>query len=1667
MNTVAELMTVHADQVSVDKTLGEAALLMVEGRISSVIVVDRGKVVGIVTERDMLHAMRQHQGRALPVSVAMTSPVHTVPSDLDFREAFHTAARLGIRHLVVCDADDQPIGVVTETDFRRHLGLDFFRQMNTVDVLMERTFPRLPITASLDEALLAMEAVRGSCVVVIDGHRPLGIVTERDVVRLYLEQDGNPALGEIMTHPVASVHADTLLSEAAERMLLSRIRHLAVLDADDKLVGLLTEHSLMRPLELDMLDDTFAERRQLSATHDLDLHKIARNERYQRALLDNFPFLVWLKDTESRFLAVNQPLAHALGQNSVDLLVGKTDADFSPPELAERYRADDREVMASGQKMQVIEPHVSHGQRGWIETYKAPVFADDGSLFGTVGFARDVSESRREEEAALIRNAALSGLLRGERLAGVLELVVLSLEAEIPGCIAAVFMLDAPGENLLLTAAPSAPELWQKAIASIPLAEGCGSTGTAGFRRQKVLVEDVFTDPLCINFREFARLAGIVSGCSVPVSSSDGELLGIFTIYCPTPGRASERQEVLLTQSSQLVAVILNQQNNVLHQKNTLETFRGIFDSVTEALFVQTAEGVFLDANVAAARMSGVSVAELVGLTHAYLAADGLNDLPMLQRSIEAAVAGQPCQFEFWGKDATGRIFPSEVSLHPGTYFGQPVVIASVQDISERQAAAQRLLIEHDLVTALAGGKSRQEVLAILLDVALRFPEFDCGGVYWRQPDGAYRLLVQRGLSEKFVSQVAFLAEDSPQVRLVKAGEVVCSCESGAGFCRDPGLIQNEHLQAEGILCLAVLPVLLAGEPVACLNLAGHKTRQISRGTLATLQTLRQLFAQTLMRLEAQETAASLQKNLSGLFDTMQDFIFILDAQGLILHYNRAVIDLLGYTRTELQGQSIVTVHPSEMHEMARRVLAQMLAGECANCPLPILRRDGSHLMVETRVVRGFWNGEPALFGVSQDISERLLAEQTQQLAASVFENAHEGIMITDARGRIVEINPTFSELTGYSRNEAVGQTTDLLKSGHHPAEFYAEMWQTIQGQGYWRGEVWNRKKTGEIFVELLTISTVRNREKEITHFVGIFSDITLLKEHQQRLEHLAHFDALTQLPNRMLLADRLHLAMAQTARNQQALAIAYLDLDGFKPVNDEFGHATGDRLLIEVAQRLRQCVRAGDTVARLGGDEFVLLFSDLEDIQECDRALSRVLASLSSPFHLMDKEILISASIGVTLYPHDGADADTLLRHADQAMYTAKQSGRNRFHLFDPESDRRARVWREELGRVREALANEEFVLYYQPKVNMREGRVLGAEALIRWQHPERGLLLPAQFLPVIDGSDLDLQLGEWVLQSALRQISAWQAAGLPMSVSVNISGTHLLTAGFVGRLAGMLADFPDVSPQCLELEILETAALEDMAQATEVFAACRQLGVSFALDDFGTGYSSLTYLRRLPADILKIDQSFVRDMLDDPDDLAIVEGVIGLTQAFHRQVIAEGVETPEHGMLLLQLGCDRAQGFGIARPMPAEQLPGWVAAFQPDELWNSAAAFHWAREDLPMLMAEGEHGRWMRGLDDYLANRQEVPANLHLEHGQCRFGRWFYGPARQRYGHFESYLAMEPVHAKLHELGNQLIDLNRAGGDPALIAHCREELGEASDSLCEILRVLQAEVAMSGMGG
>ncbi|NAW33302.1 EAL domain-containing protein [Halomonas alimentaria] len=638
-------------------------------------------------------------------------------------------------------------------------------------------------------------------------------------------------------------------------------------------------------------------------------------------------------------------------------------------------------------------------------------------------------------------------------------------------------------------------------------------------------------------------------------------------------------------------------------------------------------------------------------------------------------------------------------------------------------------------------------------------------------------------------------------------------------------------------------------------------------------------------------------------------------------------------------------------------------------------------------------DGAITWYGVITDITERKQAEfalHAAHLETRRFREAldHVGsyIYMKDRDYRYTYANRATLTLFGCDAESLIGSEDAHFFSTDTVARLHALDRRVLAGEQTTE-EVVTRDADGNrrVFLEIKT--PIRDGE-EIVGLLGISSDITLIKEHERQLEYLAHYDALTGLPNRVLLADRLGQAMAHEQRLERSLAVIYLDLDGFKSINDRFGHAAGDHLLVTLAKRLREVVREGDTLSRLGGDEFVAVLVDLPDTRLATPLLRRLLEAAAQPVWYEGQRLEVSASLGVTFYPQaESVEADQLLRQADQAMYQAKLAGKGRYHLFDPEHDRSVRSHHESLERLQQALEKEEFVLHYQPKVNMRSGEVIGVEALVRWAHPECGLLAPGQFLPIIEEHALAEALGEWVIRRALAQAAAWRRAGLELPVSVNMAARQLRQRELPARLAELLAEQPDLPEGSLELEILETSALGDLALISELLEECRRLGVQVSLDDFGTGYSSLTYLKRLPAGTVKIDQSFVRDILGAPEDIKILAGVLGLANAFERQVIAEGVETLDHGQLLLRLGCELGQGYGIARPMPADAIADWCQEWQPPTSWAQQAPL--APGQLPLLVAGVEHRAWCRHLHHLLeADASPLPTPLADSH--CHFCDW-----------------------------------------------------------------------------
>lgn len=565
--------------------------------------------------------------------------------------------------------------------------------------------------------------------------------------------------------------------------------------------------------------------------------------------------------------------------------------------------------------------------------------------------------------------------------------------------------------------------------------------------------------------------------------------------------------------------------------------------------------------------------------------------------------------------------------------------------------------------------------------------------------------------------------------------------------------------------------------------------------------------------------------------------------------------------------------------------------------------------------------------GIGAKLRERNEDHERLRQAAAVFDCTREGVLVTDNKGLIVHVNRAFMAITGYQSEEVLGQRPSLFKSGHHPPAFYQAMFATLNSTGEWSGEIWNRRKSGEIYPQWQTIRVIDDERGRRSHYVAVFSDISAIKNSEHELAHLAHYDPLTDLPNRLLFTDRTEQALASAQIHKRGCALLMIDLDHFKMINDSLGHSIGDQLLKGVAERLKAMVGPGITLARLGGDEFAVLAESCPQMVHAAAQAQRIIDGLKEPFQIDGHQLFVNISVGISLFPGDALSAEQLLRNSDSALFKAKSSGRNGYALYTEELTAHAQQRVETAFELRRALEQQELRVYYQPVHDLKTSRLIGVEALVRWEHPLRGLVSPAEFIPIAERTGLIAEIDAWVMRQACEQMCQWQQAGVELSfVAVNVSSRLFARRELFGQVAKVLHE-TGLDPACLELEVTESAVMDDPEVALEQMHRLRELGVRLAIDDFGTGYSSLLRLKRMPVQKLKIDQGFVAGLPWDEDDAAIVRVIIALAQSMGMQVHAEGIEQVEQARFLLEHGCDLGQGYWFGRPVPAAQL-NWARA-------------------------------------------------------------------------------------------------------------------------------------------
>ena len=740
---------------------------------------------------------------------------------------------------------------------------------------------------------------------------------------------------------------------------------------------------------------------------------------------------------------------------------------------------------------------------------------------------------------------------------------------------------------------------------------------------------------------------------------------------------------------------------------------------------------------------------------------------------------------------------------------------------------------------------------------------------------------------------------------------------------------QRSPLQLASVyLIVAVLWILCSDALLLWLGL--------DRETLARYQTLKG-FAFVLVtgfvlyialsqhRLEQRRIRSALkhsEERLTLALDSAQEGLWDWDMKSDQVYYSRRYCDMLGYTPEEFgaSGESWLSrLHPEDRALAGQRLKA--LVDERIphyESSFRLRHRDGDYRWLHYRGQLLLDEaGQPSRFiGTASDVSQRRADEDSLRQAAAVFDSTQEGVLVTDREQRIVHVNPAFSRITGYAADEVLGKLPSLLRSGRHDDAFYQSLWHALDSRGTWSGEVWNRRKGGEVFPMWQCIRSIRDENGNLSHYVAVFSDVSAIKHSQHELDYLAHHDALTTLPNRLLFGERIEQAI------QRGGALLLLDLDHFKIVNESLGHNTGDQLLKLIGERLSEAVGANVTLARLGGDEFGLLSCDCTEADQASQLALELLDGLAQPFTINGETLFIGASIGISLFPSDGDSVEQLMRNADSALARAKSSGRQTFSFYSQDMTALAQQRVRLEAELRLALEQGELRVHYQPIHRLDDQRMLGAEALVRWQHPQRGLVPPGEFIPVAEDSGLIGAIDAWVLEQACTQMRRWQAQGLQLEfIAVNVS-SRLFSRGELDLRVERVLRETGLDPAQLELEVTESAVMDDPVRAEELLNQLHHLGVRLAIDDFGTGYSSLARLKRLPVHKLKLDQSFVRGLPQDSADAAIACAVVTLGQSLGLRVLAEGIETEEQAAYLRQIGCNYGQGYWFGRPQPAEKL-------------------------------------------------------------------------------------------------------------------------------------------------
>jgi diguanylate cyclase (GGDEF)-like protein/PAS domain S-box-containing protein len=1570
LKTVSSAMTRNLVTLKEDATLADAVDLMAKHKISCVVITRDQTPIGILTERDTIGLARTVSDLTrIHITRVMKSPVRTIEAQHPLQQAMGIMESSNIRRLVVVEGDILK-GIVTRHDIVKNMQgryIEFLHEtlerqrkdLHHAHKQIKQTRQQLlyhGLMEQVNDAIFVSQEKSGTIIDCNDqACRSLGY-TRDELLRLTV-------------FDIATAIAPGALWDA----------ELAIFGSEGKRMAE-TQHrrrdGSQFPVEVNAtLIQRDGERYIVAVARDLTERKQAEAKlRLNNTALNSTANAIVITDRDGIIEWANPAFTEMTGY-SLDEALGKRPKELvkSGVQPREFYEALWNTILKGQVWRGEVVNKRKDGTHYTEEMTITPVYAEDKVITHFIAVKQDISE----------RKAAELKLEQSE----------ITYRDILNNLTESILILDESGN--ILDVNHGAELMFQ-------------------YTREELLALTAWSvlDPIKNDMQGLqVRLQQVLSGAQVSMEMwgvrKDGEVF-------PKASHASKGKyfgrDIILVVSRD----ISERKAAEVKLSQSESAYRGIINSITEAVYIQAADGSFLDVNHGVEAMYGYTREELLGKTPAFLSAPDRNDIPAALRAIELAFNGTPQQFEFWGRRKDGSVFPKSVSLVKGEYFGNPVIIAVARDITEQKAFETAIkaseiryralvdsapfpvvIIDAETSTIAFANKPAEELFELAVAKAMGGNATD----FYVHPEDRARIVARQEAGEVVKAEIVELRTATGKhiwVMMTTAASLfngrmshIATLFDITEHRRNEDELRTNRAMLQQILDTAPLSIFWKDKNSIYLGcndafakdaniknanyIIGkddfdmpwshaeaeayraddaevmsndHPKRHIiesqlqADGKIIWLDTSKVplkdsegnvfgvlgIYQDITAKRQAEEALELRESYLSAIIENQPGLIWLKDPKGSYLIVNQKFADAAGESSPDaVIGKSDFDYWPPEL---SKGYLADDTKVMQTKHTLSLEEKivvNGQEVWHETFKTPAF-NAKGDIIGttgMARDITTRRKTEEQLREAAAVMLNTHEGVMITDASSKLLAVNSAFTRMTGYTEAEVLGKNPRLLNSGRQDRAFYQALWKDLMDQGFWQGELWNRRKNGEVYPQLLTISTIRDDEGKPSRYLGVFADITQIKENQAKLEFMAHHDPLTKLPNRSLAESRLEQELEQAHRHDQQLSVLFIDLDRFKQVNDSFGHLVGDELLCAVAKRLNERLREGDTLGRLGGDEFILIASPLQEKQDAAIIARDFINALSEPFLLSNGvEVFIGGSIGISLFPDDGTSVADLTKNADAAMYLAKENGRNQFSFYTSALNADARKKLEMENDLRRAVLQNDLSLHFQPKVDIRSGVICGAEALARWQKCDGAWIPPSDFIPLAEKSGVILTIGNWVLEQACAQIRTWLDAGLPeVCIALNVSARQF-RSGHLDKLVKVALDKFNIPAHCLELELTESMLMHEPDRAIATMNKLKKVGVKLSLDDFGTGYSNFGYLRRFPIDSLKIDQSFVQGVTIRAEDAMIVDSIIGLAQRMKLRVIGEGVETSEQLAYLSTRGCDELQGYLFSKALSADEF-------------------------------------------------------------------------------------------------------------------------------------------------